>query len=117
MHKQMNVTEKGKGLADLLKQKIEELETQKHHQKTEIEEQYKLIAQLQKNLKESIEERENEVKKLIVYKEEAEYKKPQEIQNSLKIFLRMVFRTNYFVRQLQMAQKYSQHSSEANERI
>jgi hypothetical protein len=44
LFKKINENERGEGLANLLKQKIEELETQKHHQKTEIEEQYKLIA-------------------------------------------------------------------------
>ena len=78
-HRMLAKIEKGQGLADLLKQKIEELESQKFHQKREIEAQYELIAELQKNLKETREDRDVEVNKLIIYKKEAEFKKPTEI--------------------------------------
>lgn len=51
-------------------------------------------------LDKTVEGYEKEVSKLMIYKHDAEHKKPLEIQMCLKAFMTITYRTNILVRQL-----------------
>ena len=60
---------------------------------------------------------EKELNKLLIYKLQAEEKKPREIQACMRTYLALVYRTNQIVRQLEISQKYSGMSMQVLERM
>lgn len=109
--------ERGQELAEMLKQKIDQIENVKFHQFSQLADQRQEINDLRMELRNSKEQMEKDVSKLLVYKVQAEEKKPLEIQACMKAYVNMAFKTNMLVRQLQIAHKHSGLPISAGERM